>query len=423
MKKLKVIHLVFTDVTGGAARATLRLHDSLLKEDIDSKVLVVSKNSDDINVIQANIFKISFFNRMAHFIDRLRLIFYRNVANKFSSAWFSNYLPKIVNRMYPDIVHIHWINNGQLAIKDLDKIRAPLVWSMLDMWPFTGGCHYSDSCIRYKKSCGKCPILNSDKAIDLSSSIHSKKNNVFSNIKIKFVAISSWLKSSAQNSSLLLDQDIDLVLPGLNTEIYKPINKSFSRDMFNLPSKKKLILFGAMSATSDPRKGYQLLLKAIDIISKSDQSQEFELVIFGATNDNKDSFNRLKTHYLGRLTPGYGLHDDGSLAALYSAADITVVPSLEEAFGQTASESLACGTPVVGFNGTGLNDIVDHMQNGYLANLNDPSDLAKGIIFVANSTNDLSLNARKKALNDFTDVKMAKNYINIYKNLDKTYEK
>lgn len=246
---------------------------------------------------------------------------------------------------------------------------------------------------------------------------------MFSNIKIKFVAISSWLKFSAQNSSLLNDQDIDLVLPGLNTEIYKPINKSFSREMFNLPSNKKLILFGAMSATSDPRKGYQLLLEAIDIISKSDQSQEFELVIFGATNDNKDSFNRLKTHYLGRLTSGYGVHDDGSLAALYSAADITVVPSLEEAFGQTASESLACGTPVVGFNGTGLNDIVDHMQNGYLANLNDPSDLAKGIIFVANSTNDLSLNARKKALNDFTDVKMAKNYINIYKNLDKTYEK
>jgi glycosyltransferase involved in cell wall biosynthesis len=135
------------------------------------------------------------------------------------------------------------------------------------------------------------------------------------------------------------------------------------------------------------------------------------LVVFGSSKPKKPQGFKQKAHYLGHL------HDDVSLRVLYSAADVMVVPSLQEAFGQTASESMACGTPVVAFGATGLLDIVEHQKTGYLAKPFEVSDLAAGIDWVSNAPNykDLCQNARQKVLQEFDSQVVAKKYIELYK--------
>lgn len=138
---------------------------------------------------------------------------------------------------------------------------------------------------------------------------------------------------------------------------------------------------------------------------------DYELVVFGSSAPQTPQGFKQKAHYLGQL------HDDVSLRVLYSAADVMVVPSLQEAFGQTASESMACGTPVVAFGATGLLDIVDHQQTGYLAEPFNTQDLANGINWVLQhqSPDKLADNARQTVLVNFESSLVASKYIDLYR--------
>ncbi len=165
-----------------------------------------------------------------------------------------------------------------------------------------------------------------------------------------------------------------------------------------------------MNATSEYRKGFDLLYECLKQLFAK-WSDKAELIVFGSSEPENPPDFGLLVHYLGHL------HDDVSLALLYSAADVMVVPSLQEAFGQTASESLACGTPVVMFGATGLLDIVDHQINGYLAKPYDTSDLAAGINWILSDENrhkELCIKAREKAVVCFDIEKVAKQYAELY---------
>lgn len=187
------------------------------------------------------------------------------------------------------------------------------------------------------------------------------------------------------------------------------LDRNQARQLWNVPQTKKLILFGAIAPTSDVNKGFKELKDALHRI----QTNNVELVVFGSSRPRNEPEFGFKTHYLGHL------HDDVSLATLYSAVDVMVVPSLQEAFGQTASESFSCGTPVVAFDGTGLSDIVDHRVNGYLARPFDTADLANGIDWILNRNEDqyrqLCQNAREKVLREFDSNVVARRYIELYK--------
>ena len=169
------------------------------------------------------------------------------------------------------------------------------------------------------------------------------------------------------------------------------------------------MLFGAIGATSDPRKGFDELSEALYKLTCKD----IEFVVFGSSEPQEPQDFGFKTHYLGHL------HDDVSLVTLYSAVDVMIVPSLQEAFGQTASEAMACGTPVVTFAATGLLDIVDHKQNGYLAQPFNTDDLANGIEWILNTDNydELCSNAREKVLREFDSIVVAKKYMELYKTI------
>lgn len=332
----------------------------------------------------------------------------------FSSQWVPDVLAQRVRQFNPDIVHIHAICNGYLQIETLRQFQKPLVWTLHDMWPFTGGCHYNQDCDRYQESCGACPQLQSDRQQDLSHWVWKRKAKAWKGLNLTLVATTSWMAECARSSSLFKDLQIETIPLGLDTDKYKPHNRHFAREALNLPQDKHLVLFGAIGGTSDRRKGFHLLQPALQRLSQSGWQDQIELVIFGASQPEPAIELGFKTHYVGRL------HDDLSLTLVYSAADVMVVPSVQEAFGQTASEAQSCGTPVVAFNATGVKDVIDHQQTGYLATPFEVEDLAKGIVWVLEDQErhrQLQFQAREKGLRDFASETQASRYMSLYTKL------
>jgi glycosyltransferase involved in cell wall biosynthesis len=279
---MKVLIVNTSDIQGGAARAAYRLHQSLLVQGIDSYMLVQSKTSDDHTVTgpQTKIQKA--VGKLRPHLDSLPVRAYKNrTKTLFSPSWlpFSNIVEQI-NAINPDVVHLHWVAGGMMRIEDIAKINAPIVWSLHDNWAFTGGCHIMWECERYKQNCGACPRLGSHKDYDLSRKIYTRKQKTFNKLEnIKIVALSNWLANCARQSSLFKDHEV-LCLPNpINTNSYAPFDKTQARTLFNLPQDKKLIAFGAMSATSDINKGFKELFQALEKLD----SDNTELVVFGSS--------------------------------------------------------------------------------------------------------------------------------------------
>lgn len=410
---MNVLIVNTSDIGGGAARAAYRLHQSLLAENINSKMLVQNKDSDDFRVITISNTKIKEgISKLRPTLDSIPLQFYKErTKTLFSPSWlgFSNVVDKI-NEINPDIVHLHWICGGMIRIEDISKIKAPIVWSLHDMWAFAGGCHYDEECKKYEEDCGNCKVLGSSEKNDLSKKVFKRKQKTFNSKKdITIVGLSKWLNDCSKNSALLKDKNhINLPNP-IDTSSFKAFDKTKARELWNLPQDKKLVLFGAMGATSDPRKGFKELNEALKMLKDTN----IEFVIFGSSRpQNMPNFG-FKVHYLGHL------HDDVSLVTLYSAVDIMVVPSLQENLSNAIMESLSCGTPVVAFNIGGNSDMIEHEQNGYLTNPYDTNDLAYGIEWVLNNEHydELCINARSKVMKEFDSVIVAKKYIELYKGL------
>jgi glycosyltransferase involved in cell wall biosynthesis len=205
------------------------------------------------------------------------------------------------------------------------------------------------------------------------------------------------------------------VIPnGLDLQKYKPIERSLARKLLDLPQDKQLILFGAMKSTSDRRKGFHLLLPALQKLSQSEWQKRLELVVFGASEPLEPPDFGFKANYIGKLG------DDISLSLLYAAADVFVAPSVQDNLPNTVMEALACGTPCVAFKIGGMPDMIEHEQNGYLAQPYEVEDLARGIAWVLEDREryeKLCDRAREKAEEEFTLELQAQRYLSLYKEL------
>lgn len=394
---MKILIVNSSDENGGAARAAYRLHKSLLDNYVDSHMLVQSKTSLDYTVIgPANKLE-KLLSRLRPTLDKLPFYFSKSVTpSLFSCAWFpSKGLINKINAQDPDVVHLHWVNGGMLRIEDIAKINAKVVWTLHDMWPLCGGWHYEeDLASRYQKK--------------IDQIIFKRKKKVFLIMNnLTLIGVSRWIQECANQSELFENKKVANLPNPLNTKIYKPADRYFSRELWNLPQDKKLILFGAMAPTSDARKGFRELLESLFRINTKD----VEFVVFGSSEPKIPLDIGCKIHYMNVV------NDDVSLTALYSSVDVMLVPSRQEAFGQTASEAMSCGVPVVAFGHTGLLDIVDHKINGYLATPLDTDDFARGIDWVLNNDNykQLSSNAREKVVRNFDSDLVAGQYINLYR--------
>lgn len=411
---MKVLVISTSDVNGGAARAAFRLHKGFQETCTDSQMLVQLKQTDNVSVLGT-----SAASGIGQAIAGLRLTldqlplkrFEEHKRIKFSAQWLPDRISSRVRQIDPDVVNLHWINAGFMQVESLAKLNKPIVWTLHDMWAFTGGCHYNQECHHYQKSCGACPQLSSKKSRDLSRWVWSRKAKAWKGLNITVVSPSRWLADCTRSSSIFSNARVQVIPNSVDTETYRPYDKRFAREVLKLPHNKRLLLFGALSATSDERKGFHLLQPALELLKKSSNAKDIELVIFGASQPRIPPKFLFKTHYLGMFK------DDISLALTYSASDIFILPSIQENLPNTVMEGLACGLPCVAFNIGGVPDMIKHKENGFLVEPYSCSQLAEGIDWLladSDRYSTLSVKAIKTVQDNFTASKQASRYLSLF---------
>jgi glycosyltransferase involved in cell wall biosynthesis len=415
-RSMRVVHVSPTDTDGGAAKGAYNLHVALRAAGVDSLMLVQRKYGDDPSVMATSRARGVLYDGLRDRLDRLPLRLHRwRGEGWWTVGWLPFDITPLIDRLKPDVVQFHWAGRGAAPIKilrRLDERNYPIVWTLRDMWPLTGGCHYSNDCEKFLTKCGACPQLSTNVPFDLSRWQWRRKHRAWRDVAVTYVAMSNWMANYARRSPLTFDNEVSVIPNGVDTDRYAPIDRAAARAIWRIPPDKRVILFGALNATTDRRKGYAYLTEALKILAAKGWTDRALAVVFGAGLDSTGI--GLPTRYVGRL------HDDVSLSLLYACADVMVVPSVQENFGKTAIEAMSCGVPVVAFANTGQTDIVDHKINGYLAENLSAEDLANGIAWCLErngSGGDLSRQARNKVKACFDMQHIASRHIDLYENL------
>jgi glycosyltransferase involved in cell wall biosynthesis len=318
------------------------------------------------------------------------------------SRWASR-----INASDADLIHMHWVQGEMISIPDIGHIRKPIVWTLHDMWAFCGAEHYTED-FRWRDEYLPENRPSHESGFDLNRFIWQLKRKHWRQ-PIHIVCPSQWLAECVRASSLMRNWPVTVVPNCLDTQRWLPLPKRLARELLGLPLDCPLLLFGAFGGDRDRRKGFDLLLDALSHLRG--QFSDLQLVVFGQPAPRQSLNLGLTIHYTGHL------HDDLSLRAVYSAADVFVLPSRQDNLPNTGLEAQACGTPVVGFATGGLADIVDHKQTGYLAHAFDSADLAAGITWVlADPQRLLTLNkgARSRAELLWNPTRVAGLYLDVY---------
>lgn len=391
---------------GGAARAAYRIFCGIRHRYQAAHYLTLTKEDKDPHVSgRLHTSVPGILARALAALDRLPLLRYPDRQSvTFSPSFWPNPLRVPLHRFRAKLVHLHWVGGGLLRVEELVRLRCPIVWTLHDAWPFSGGCHYTRNCERFKEQCGRCPQLSSQNDEDYSRALMRRKAEVFAKLDITVVTPSRWLADMAKQSSLFAGRRIEVIPNGLDTEIFKPLDHRAARDYLNLPPERPALLFGAQSVT-DPRKGWDLLHDALQRLQRP-----CTLMVFGEGHIAVTNAPYITVRRLGSLT------DDMSLALLYSAADVFVCSSREDNLPNTVAEALACGTPCAAFNVNGLPDMIEHRKNGWLARPFDPADLAEGICWLTGHPHpeQLRREARKKAVREYSVTAMEARYVTLY---------
>ena len=422
MSTPKILSVCTSDVFGGAARAAYRIHQSLKMLGVDSHMFVKDKGSQDSDVIPLASFvpQNSFYKtfdlvrtKISNKISHYRWNRYPNRDKVFMSDLRATDIHGALQKLDYDVLHLHWINQRFISLDKLPKDR-PIVWTLHDSWPFCGVCHYFNDCTRYQTACGNCPYLHSSNENDLSHQIWSKKFLAYKDLDLHIVTPSRWLGDCAKKSSLLGRFPVTVIPNSLDTEIFRPMGEeeqsSEWTDLRESTAGKKVVLYGAVGATTDIRKGYDKLLGALQYMEKNGMADDLQLVVFGACSSDLNIDANIPIHYVGYVS------ETEELVSLYNMADVMVVPSLSENLSCAIMESLSCQTPVVAFNIGGNSDMIDHQINGYLAKEKDNVDLARGILWCLdnNEGNHLGIDGRKKVIEKFAPEVVGKQYLDLY---------
>ncbi|WP_214807094.1 glycosyltransferase family 4 protein [Exiguobacterium sp. s102] len=408
---MKIAMLNANDIDGGAAVAAYRLNEGLNKNGITSRMFVQKKNSSDYRVItEKNKYK-NQAKLLLNKIDKIPNILYKGKPKDWHSCIVPSNKKKMISEFDPDVIHLHWTCEGFLSIEEIGDMDKPIIWTMHDMWPFTGGCNYASGCENFLNGCGSCPQLKSKKINDLSSKNVKRKEKNWSAQKITLVAPSQWLANEAKKSKLFSGFDIRVIPNGIDTSVFKPLDKKEARNILNLDENKKIVLFGAVDATSDKRKGFSLLKESLDYLRDSGHNDNIELLVFGSSRPENEIISDYKITYLGSLK------DQISLVLAYSAADLFVAPSIEDNLPNTVIESMSCGTPVLAYNIGGMGDMIDNSENGYLIPPFDTKIYAEKIKYLLNEPKTLlefSIKAREKVLKNFDLKYISDCYLELY---------
>mgnify|MGYP003011303120 FL=1 len=415
---MRVLIINTSERIGGAAIAANRLMEALKNNGIKAKMLVRDKQTDQISVVEL---KKSWWKVWQFIWERVVIwqanhfkkhnLFAVDIANTGTNI---TALPEFTQA---DVIHLHWINQGMLSLTDIRRIiqsGKPIVWTMHDMWPFTGICHYAGDCDKYATQCHNCPQLYKGSRKDIAYRTFQKKKKLFEGAQITFVACSRWLESLAKKSDLIKGQTITNIPNAINTNLFKPRDKKQAREKCHLPQDKKLLLFGSVKIT-DKRKGIDYLVSACKQIASSypDFSKELGVVVFGNQAEQYASLFPFPIYPMNYVS------NEKELVDIYNAVDLYVTPSLQDNLPNTIVEAMACGIPCIGFNVGGIPQMIDHLHNGYVAQYKSSEDLANGICWSLNEGDYASLSeeARRKAVDTYSEQIVAMKYIKIYNHI------
>lgn len=403
---MRIVHITTID-EGGAYKAVVRIDRTLNNIGIDSDILLRNKNNKDNfgNVYLNNIFAL-FLSKVRNFVNLLSSK--NEIACERFGCDVSNH-PLVTNA---NVIAIHWCSSflSFASIKKIIDLGKPVVFFMHDVWAYTGGCHVNLDCYKYVNQCCDCPFISGNKQKDLSYINSREKKRLFSASNVYFVGPSNWIVDNAKKSYILNGTNIEYLPNCIDGEIFYDMHcKSRLRKKYSVPNDKKVVLFGAaFDGTANKNKGFSYLIDALDYLDVD----EYYLMVFGECNPQCHSWKH-EYKLMGYIKSEY------IMAELYNLADVYVSPSLQESFGFTVCESLACGTPVVAFSVGGLVEQIEHQKNGYLAENFSSEDIAKGIVYCTddNEQERLAKNASSTA-SKYYSTNLAKSYKTYFETLN-----
>ena len=413
---MRVLIVNTSEKTGGAALAANRLKDALNNNGVKTKMLVRDKESNNITIVALP----KSPARKWHFLWERWCIFWHLRFKKqhlweLDSACCGTDITSLPEFKEADIIHLSWINQGMLSLKNIKKILEsgkPVVWTMHDIWPATSICHLTLGCEQFKTECKHCKYLPGEGSEnDFSTKVWNKKKAILNQHNISFVACSHWLESEAKQSSLLTGQRFSCIPNPIDTHVFRQKNKQEARLSLSLPTNKRLILFVSQRVTN-VNKGMNYLIEAINklAIAKPEMQQNTGVVILGGhAEEVADKFS------LPVFPMGY-VSDAKKIVNIYNASDLFVLPSLSENLPNTIMEAMACGVPCIGFNVGGIPEEIDHKVNGYVAEYKNTNDLAKGIHWVLDEADyhQLSKEAENKVSRCYSQQAVAMKYLEVY---------
>lgn len=427
---MKVVHMCMEHF-GGAGTAAYRLHKALLRAGAQSRMCVLKSKGDEPEIRVAtppggwihesrgrdgDIMRISdaWVRAGRQWMDTLNKHPDRppnlEIFTDVDSSLDLSDIPELADA---DIIHLHWIAGMVDMAGELGPLATKtVVWTLHDMNAFTGGCHYSAGCERWKQGCGACPALGSTDENDVSRATWLARKTAYPRLSPTVVTPSKWLGGLAEQSPLFEGSEKHVIANGLETEVFKPWATEKVRKELGVKQDAYVLLFGAASVQNH-RKGFRQLVRGLQALKQRGQVEDAVLAVFGEWAGGEPDLP-YPVLELGYIT------DEATLAAVYSMSDMFVLPSLEDNLPSVVLEALSCGTPVAAFDVGGIGEMVSHRRTGWLATPYEAESLADGMAWGrAMKVQDRALTMRCRAsmLERFTAHVQARAYMHLYESL------
>jgi glycosyltransferase involved in cell wall biosynthesis len=404
---MRVLIISGEDLAGGGHRAAFRLHQALRGIGVESFMAVRRKHSSDPYVHKMTPSELGWPPVGRGYLDLLPAFLCRRKDEPISLGLQSANLQKLVSRFKPDVVNLHWVNGGIAGIRAIGALKIPVVWTLHDMWTFTGGCHYAGECAQYRASCNECPKIKSLLgAPSITRWIHNRKRRYWGNKPLYAITPSSWMRGLALSSSLFGNADVTHIRNCVDARIFNGQTRAQTRDKLGLRPTNKAVLF---SSAHQPRKGALIIPDLIRHLRSEAPKNDWHFLFMGGLPPT--------------LKPGRDVTqlppttDEDCVASYYAACDVYVLPSLEDNLPNTISESLCCGTPVAAFPTGGIVEMIARGYSGYLSSECSARSLALAVLECARGDLDPRHVISKEAHNTYSMQTIAEEHVTFFRRM------
>lgn len=400
---MKIIHLNQSDKEGGASIASYRLHKSLLKHAVKSEFWVDKKISNDATVkIKLNFFE-RYARRMSNWCSKqivkaigIKQKSYFNLGI-FGSSWI-HYL----NNSDADIVHLHWLGNEILSLRQIHKINKPCLVTLHDEWILGYGFHIYSHQAYFKKE---------TLIYKLITNYLRKIREKYHDKNLYLIAPSKFMSNLIKNNHLYKKNKYKTIGHSISQDNWIPVSREIAKREIGVPIKNYSILFSSFGGEKDLNKGFKDFSYAVKEFQNINPNIDISLIFVGDFNDSSIKDIGIPSISMGILK---NKHD---LINTYCASDVVLVPSKYESFGLVAQEACILGIPVVAYENSGIADFIFHKENGYLAKNFDHGDLANGLNFWYKNNSKKLIDQNRNILMKYSEERIVQEYINVYKEL------